>query len=103
MRCNEKVGDLGATKIVDRGVPVRLEALARVGVFVERGAVETRQPLFIGWKMGRNPIEDDGEAGGMRSIYEAREGGRIAEAPRRGESADRLVAPGFVERMLADR
>ena len=39
----------------------------------------------------------------MRSIHEAREGGRIAEAPGRRKQADRLVAPGFVERMLADR
>ncbi len=81
----EKVGDLSATKIVDRRVPVRLEALARVGVFVERGAVEMRQPLFIGRKMRRHPVEDDAEARGVRSIHEAGEGGRLAEAPRRGK------------------
>src|SRR6204780_495337 len=79
----EKVGDLGATKIVDRRVPVWLEALARVGMFVERGAVEMRQPLLVGRKMRRDPVEDDGEARGVRSIDEARKGGRIAEGPRR--------------------
>ena len=99
----EKVGDLGAAEIVDRGVPVRVEALARVGVFVERGAVETRQPLRIGREMRRNPVEDDAEARGVRAIDEAGEAGRLAEAAGRREQADRLVAPGFVERMLADR
>ena len=53
--------------------------------------------------MRRDPVEDDAEARGVRSIDEAREGGRIAEAAGRREQADRLVAPGFVERMLADR
>src|SRR5277367_3111502 len=99
----EEVGDLDAAEIVDRGVPVRLEALARVGVFVERGAVETRQPLLIGREMRRDPVEDDAKPRGVRPIDEAREGGRIAETAGRGKQADRLVAPGFIEWMLADR
>ena len=99
----EEVGDLGAAEIVDRGVPVRMEALARVGVLVERGAVEMRQPCCIGREMRRDPVEDDAEARGVRAIDEAGERRRVAEAAGRREQADRLIAPGFVERMLADR
>ena len=72
-------------------------------MFVERRAVETRQSLFVGREMRRDPVENDAEARGVRSIDEARECRRIAEAAGRSEQADRLVAPGFVERMLADR
>ena len=53
--------------------------------------------------MRRDPVEDDAKTRGVRSIDEARERRRIAEAASRSEQADRLVAPGFVERMLADR
>ena len=99
----EKVGDLGAAEIVDRGVPVRVETLARVGVLVKSGAVETREPVRIGWEMRRRPVEDDAEARGMRPINEAGEPRWLAEAAGRREQADRLIAPGFIERMLADR
>ena len=80
-----------------------MEALARIGVLVERGAVEPRQSLLIGREMGRDPVEDDAKARGMRPVDEAGESRRLAEAPGRREQADRLVAPGLVERMLADR
>ena len=99
----EEVGDLVAAEIVDRGVPVRMEALARIGVFVKRGAVETRQALLIGREMRRDPVEDHAEARGVRAVDEAGESRRLAEAAGRRKQADRLVAPGFVERMLADR
>ena len=39
----------------------------------------------------------------MRSIDEARERRRIAKPAGRRKQAYRLVTPGFVERMLADR
>ena len=41
--------------------------------------------------------------GGVRAIDEAREPGRVAKPSRRREQADRLVAPGVVQRMLVDR
>ena len=72
-------------------------------MLVERGAVEAREALRVGREMRRDPVEDDAEARAMRAVDEARESGRLAEAAGRREQADRLVAPGFVERMLADR
>ena len=99
----EEVGDLAAAEIVDRGVPVRVEAVARVGMFVERGAVEMGEAMRVDREMRRHPVEDDAEARRMRTIDEAREARRIAEAAGRREQADRLIAPGGIERMLGDR
>src|SRR6185437_14537284 len=99
----EEVRDLGAAEVVDRGVPVRMKALARIGVLVKRGAVEPREPMLIGREMRRDPVENDAQTRAMRPIDEAGERRWLAEAAGRREQADRLVAPGCVERMLADR
>ena len=80
-----------------------MEALARVGVLVERRAVEMRQAVRVDGEMRRHPVEDDAEPRRMRAVDEAREPVGRAEAARRREQADRLIAPGIVERMLADR
>ena len=99
----EEVGDLVTAEIIDRRVPVRMKALARVGVLVERRAVEARKPLLVGGEMRRHPVEDDAEAGGVRPVDKPGEARRLAEPARRRKQAERLVAPRFVERMLADR
>ena len=99
----EEIGDLVSTVVVNGGVPVGVEAAARVGVLVERTAVEPREPVRVGREMGGNPIEDDSEPGGMGAIDEAGETVRRAVAARRREQADRLIAPRLVERMLGDR
>ena len=62
-----------------------------------------RQAMRVGREMRGNPVEDHAEARRVGAIDEARKPRRIAEAARRREQADRLVAPGGVERMLADR
>ena len=99
----EEIRHLAAAEIIDRRVPVGMEAAARIGMLVERPAVEMREAVLVGRKMRRHPVEDDAEAGLVRAVDEAGEAGRIAVAPRRREQADRLVAPGGVERMLGDR
>ena len=53
--------------------------------------------------MRRYPIEDDADAGCMGLVDETGEAGGIAVSPGRGEEPDRLIAPGGVERVLADR
>ncbi len=99
----EEIRHLVPAEIVDRGVPVRMKTLARIGVLVQGGAVEARQAVLVGGEMRRRPVEDDAETRRMGAVDEAGESGRLAEAARRSEEADRLVAPGLVERMLADR
>ena len=98
-----KFDNLAPAEIVDRGVPVGVEALARVGVLVERRAVEMGQAVRIGREMRRHPVDDDAQPRRMRAVDETGEAGGVAEPLGRREQADRLIAPGIVERMLADR
>ena len=100
---DEEVAHLAAAEIVDQRVPVAVEAEARVLVLVERGAVEAGEAVRVGREMRRHPVEDDADAGLVAAVDEAGEILRRAEAAGRREQADRLVAPGAVERMLADR
>ena len=72
-------------------------------MLVERGAVEARKSVRVGGKVGRGPVQDDAEARRMGAIDEPGETRGLAKSARRREEADRLVAPRFVERMLADR
>ena len=70
-----------------------MEALARIGVLVERGAVEMDQAVRVGREMRRHPVEDDAEPGAVGAVDEAGEARRIAEARGRREEAGRLIAP----------
>src|SRR5690349_5665380 len=60
--------NFGAAEIIDGGVPVGVEAAARVVMLIERGAVEMRQPVLVGRKMRRYPVEDDAEPQLMRAV-----------------------------------
>ena len=80
-----------------------MEALARIGMLVERRAVETGEAVLVGREMRRHPVEDDADAGPVRAVDEAGEALRIAEARRRRIEAGRLVAPGRIVGMLGDR
>jgi len=68
-------------------------AFARVGMLVERRAVETRQPPDIGRKMSGDPVDDHADAGGMAPVDEIGEILGIAIAPGRREQAEWLIAP----------
>ena len=72
-------------------------------MLVERGAVEAAEPVRIVGEMSRHPIEQHGEPGAMAGVDQ---GAKSAGLPKRlvgREQAGRLIAPGAVERMLADR
>ena len=77
-------------------------ALARVGVLVERGAVEERQAVRVLGEMRRHPVHDHADARLVAAVHEVLEIVRRAEARRGREVADHLVAPGAGERMLHD-
>ena len=80
-----------------------MAALLRIVMLVERGAVEAAEPVRIVGEMPGHPVQDDGEPGAVAGIDQGGEIGRGAEAAGRREQAGRLIAPGAVERMLADR
>src|SRR5260370_12301549 len=79
-----------------------MRTLARVGMFVEMGAVKLRKAVSVARKMRGSPIEKDAKTGLMAAIDEFHELRRSAEAAGGGEVAERLVTPGAVERMLHD-
>ena len=94
---------LVAPVVEDGRVPFRVEALARVGMLVQVGAVEAGQAVRVGREVRRHPVEDHADARAVQGIDEGLEVLRRAVARGRREVARRLVAPGAVERVLGDR
>ena len=78
-------------------------ALARVRVLEDRAAVEARQAMGILREVARHPVEDHADAGLVQPVHEVAQVVGFAEAARRRKVAGRLVAPGFIERVLGDR
>jgi len=100
---DEEVANLGAAEVVDQGVPVAVEALARVGVLVERGAVEPGEAVRVAREMARHPVDDDTDARLVAGVDEGAELLRRAVPDRRREQPHGLIAPRAVERVLAHR
>ncbi len=92
-----------SAEVVDVGVPVLMEAFLRVGMLVQRSAVEPRHAVGIGREMRRDPIDDDADAGAVTRIDEAAKALGRPEAPRRREQPERLISPGTAERMFGNR
>src|SRR6266705_1426742 len=99
----EEIGDFGTRVIITERVPVEMAALHRIGMFVNCRAVELTEPVRIVREMPGHPIENDSQAGAMASVHQAGKVGRRAESAGGSEQAGWLVAPGSVERLLADR
>ncbi len=72
-------------------------------MLVQRGAVEAGQTIGVGREVGRHPVEDDSQSGGMALIDEPGEGFGWAEPGTGRELAERLVSPGAAERVFHDR
>jgi hypothetical protein len=70
---DQERGDFGAAVVVDQGVPVRVQAQARVVVLVQRSAVEALHAMGIAGEMRANPVQDHTEARGVAAVDEARE------------------------------
>ena len=90
-----KLATSRAAEIVDRGVPVGVEAPPRVGVLVERGAVEAGEAVRVAREMRRAPSRGSRRARPrwQRSTKRAKPAGSPKRRGRR-EQPDRLVAPG---------
>ena len=90
---DEEVADLVAPVVEDQRAPVRVRAAARVGVLVERGAVEARERELVAREVRRHPVEDHAEAVAVQAVDELAEVVGRAEARRRRVVAGHLVAP----------
>ena len=80
-----------------------MAALTRVGMLVERGAVELREPVRIVGEVPRHPVEQHADSGLVEGVDQQDELFRRAEAAGGREQAGGLVTPGAVEGMLHHR
>src|SRR6185437_4967281 len=69
----QEIDDFGAPVIIDQRAPIEMAALHRIGVLVERGAVETAESVRIVGEMSGHPVEDDAQSLFVAGIDEMRE------------------------------
>ena len=100
---DEEVAHLVAAVVEDQRAPVGVRAAARVGVLVERGAVEARERELVAREVRRHPVEDHAEAVAVQAVDELAEVVGRAEARRGRVVAGHLVAPRARERVVHDR
>src|SRR5260221_13511666 len=98
----EEVGHFPASVIIDQGAPVLMLSQPRVGMLVEMRAIEIDEPMGIAGEMSGHPVEQDANPLAVATVDEMAEILRRSHAARRRIERDRLIAPGAVERMLAD-
>jgi len=94
---------LAPPEIIDGGIPVGVESLARIGMFIQRRAVKIGQPVFVGREMRRHPIQNNANPGLMRPVDKTRKARRIAEPRGRRIETQRLVPPTGIIGIFADR
>ena len=91
----QRVGDqegahLVAAVVEDQRAPLAMLALARIGMLVERGAVEEHQAVRVLGEVRRHPIHNHADARLVAAIHEVLEIVGRAEARRGREVADHL-------------
>src|SRR5208282_6204943 len=79
-----------------------MRALARVGMFVKVRAIELREAERVAREVRGSPVEKNADAGVVAAVDKLHEFSGGAVAAGGGEVANRLIAPGTVERMLHD-
>ncbi len=97
---DQVVDDLASPEIEYQRTPVGVCAFTRVLMLIKRSAVELAQPVFVLRKVRRHPVDDDADAGLVAAVDKVTEIVGFSEALRRRKHADRLVAPGAVERVF---
>ena len=99
----QKTTDFVSSVVEDRTLPVRMETFTRIGVLVQRSAVEIVQRKLVGGEVRRHPIEDDADVGVVERIDEFHQLLGRAVPRRRREVSGRLVTPTGIERVFGDR
>ena len=92
-RGDKEAAHFVASVVKDQRAPVLVEALTRVSMLVERGAVELGQGKTVGWKVSRHPVHDYTDLILMENIDQIHEVLRRAEAVGRRKEAGDLIAP----------
>jgi 1,4-alpha-glucan branching enzyme len=100
---DQEVAHLGAAVVEDQRAPVGVRPEARIGVLVQRGAVEAGQRELVSREVPGDPVEDHADAGVVQPVDQVPEVVRRAEARVDGVVAGHLVAPRAAERMRHHR
>ncbi len=100
---NQEIAHLAPSIIKDVGAPFLMLALARIGVFVEMGAIEVAQAMQIFRKVARNPVEDDTDAISVEIIDEVLEVLWRTVAAGGCKVACHLIAPGGIIGIFGNR
>ena len=88
--------------VVDQRAPVRMRALAWIGMLVKMGSVELRETVGVAREVRGSPVQKNAQVRLVAAIDEFHELRGCAEAAGGGVIADGLVTPGAVKRMLHD-
>ena len=99
----QEVADLVAAEVEHERAPVGLLAPARVGVLVQRAAVEPGQRPGVLREVRGHPVHDHADAPLVQVVDEVAEVVRRAESRRRRVVRRDLVAPRAAERVLRHR
>src|SRR5258705_6264675 len=90
---DKEVSHFVAAIIEDIGAPVRMLALARIEMFIERRSIKTGESKRIPWKMRRHPIHDDADPTLMQIINQVTKIVGRTVTGRRSIIIANLVAP----------
>src|SRR4029079_1784947 len=99
----EKRPHLVPAVVEDQRAPVLMFSLARIGMFVERRAVELGEAVAIFREMAGNPVQNHAQPVTMTLIDEIAEIVRRAEPAGWRKKADHLIPPRAGKRMLHHR
>ncbi|MDI2023276.1 hypothetical protein PJL18_03824 [Paenarthrobacter nicotinovorans] len=77
---HQEVPDLAAAEVENQRAPVRVFAQRRIGVLVQRLAVELGQGPGVLGEVGRDPVQKDADTGLMERVHQEPELIRVPEA-----------------------
>src|SRR5262249_17486980 len=98
----QKTLHLVAPVIKNPAMPIWMHPLTLIGMLIEMRTIEVAQAMLIGGKMRRHPVQDHTDTLLVQIVNEVHKIRRCPIAPRWGEVAGDLVAPGGVQWMLHD-
>ena len=82
-----------SAEVVNQGIPVLMVAFARIGMFIQRGAIKLGQAVIIGRKVSDHPVEDNADALVVRGFNQCAQFFRRTETAGRRIQAGCLIAP----------
>ena len=100
--CDQIVGYLRPSVVVDQRPPVRMCSLSGIQMLIQTGSVKSGKAVGIPGEVRRHPVQNHADSRLMHLVHEIHEILRRAVSGSGRVIADHLIAPGTVEGMLHD-